>query len=246
MGFGMGGTWMVLALALCAVGCGFDSSIDLPTPGDPGLDDEPLPCGTLHATLRDFRVQHPDMERAVADDRGLVEDLLGSDGKPVYRPTGSTTTVSGRDSFDQWYRDVDAVNLRFDLTIPLTEQQTGVFVFEDNSFFPLDGMGFPSSDPHNYHFTTEVRGTFEYRGGERFTFTGDDDVFVFVNGRLALDLGGVHGAESSTIDFDQRASELQLSTGNVYPLVVFHAERHTSESNFRIETSIDCLSTPTE
>ena len=73
------------------------------------------------------------------------------------------------------------------------------------------------------------------------TFTGDDDVFVFVNGKLALDLGGVHGPEAGTVDFDAQAGDLGITTGNVYTLDVFHAERHTSMSNFRIETSIDCL-----
>lgn len=66
-------------------------------------------------------------------------------------------------------------------------------------------------------------------------------IFVFVNGKLALDLGGVHGPEDGTIDFDARAGALGITTGNVYTLDVFHAERHTSQSNFRIETSIDCL-----
>ncbi len=68
-----------------------------------------------------------------------------------------------------------------------------------------------------------------------------NDVFVFVNNRLALDLGGVHGVEEGTIDFDGQVSDLGITLDEVYRLDVFHAERHTSQSNFRIETSIDCL-----
>jgi fibro-slime domain-containing protein len=199
-------------------------------------------CGDLTAVYRDFKADHPDFEGTIGADRGLVQEDLGADDKPVYAPADATTTVSGAASFDQWYRDVTDVNLHIEQPMVLTETSPGVFVFEDGDFFPLDGLGWGEEvDGHNFHFTTELHGTFRYRGGEVFTFTGDDDVFVFVNGKLALDLGGVHGPEAGTVDFDAQAGDLGITTGNVYTLDVFHAERHTSMSNFRIETSIDCL-----
>jgi fibro-slime domain-containing protein len=208
---------------------------------NPG-DGPPQQCGTLTAILRDFRVDHPDMEEAVADDRGLVEVDLGSDNKPVYAPAGATTTVSGQASFDQWYRDVAGVNMHFEQPLPLTEAPAGTFTFESDAFFPLDNLGFGNQgNNHNFHFTTEIHGTFTYRGGEQFTFEGDDDVFVFVNKKLGLDLGGVHGVQMATIDFDAKAAELGITIGSVYQLDVFHAERHLSESNFRMVTTIDCF-----
>jgi fibro-slime domain-containing protein len=201
-------------------------------------------CGALLAVLRDFKDDHPDMEETIQTVRGLVRTDLGADGKPVYAPSGATAVTSGQASFDQWYRDVAGVNMKFTIPLPLTQTQRGTLVFSNDAFFPLDGMGFQNQGRnHNFHFTTEIHATFKYRGGERFTFTGDDDVFIFVNKKLALDLGGVHPPQSATIDFDARRAELGITPGGTYSFDAFHAERHTSQSNFRMETSIDCLET---
>jgi fibro-slime domain-containing protein len=88
--------------------------------------------------------------------------------------------------------------------------------------------------PYNFHFTTEIHVSFQYNGGETFTFTGDDDVWVFINKQLVIDLGGVHGAANANVQLDT----LGLAPGGIYPLDVFHAERHTVQSNFRIDTTI--------
>jgi len=210
--------------------------------GNNGNGDGGGQCGALTAIFRDFQASHPDFEATIATDRGLVKTDLGSDNKPVYAPAGATATVSGQASFDQWYRDVGGVNMHFEQPLPLVEAPPGTFTFEDGDFFPLDGMGFGNEgNPHNFHFTTEIHTTFKYRGGEVFSFTGDDDVFVFVNKKLGIDLGGVHGVQSATIDFDMMAGPLGISVGNAYQLDVFHAERHTSASNFRMVTTIDCF-----
>ncbi|MEO7093955.1 MAG: fibro-slime domain-containing protein, partial [Polyangiales bacterium] len=62
------------------------------------------------------------------------------------------------------------------------------------------------------------------------------------NGKLVIDLGGVHGAEDAEVDLDARAAELGITKGKVYPLDFFFAERHTSESTFRIDTTLDFVS----
>ncbi len=201
-------------------------------------------CGVLVATVRDFKLGHPDFERpgVGASDLGIVQSMLGADRKPVYAPANTSPMTSGKANFDQWYRNVASVNLAFMIPLPLANPSAGIFVYDSAAFFPIDNQGFGNEqNPHNFHFTTEIHATFFYKGGERFTFRGDDDVWIFINNRLATDLGGLHQALTGTIDFDARAAELGIAPGNTYSFDAFHAERHTIESNFRIETSISCF-----
>lgn len=197
-------------------------------------------CGsTLTGTVRDFKASHPDFEYTIGVDPGIVQKALGADGKPVYASATTTPTTNGKASFDQWYNDVPGVNQKKHHAITLTNTGGNTWTYSSNAFFPIDGELFGNEgNAHNYHFTYELATKFRYEGGEVFTFTGDDDLFVFINGKLGIDLGGVHGAMSGTINLDASASELGISVGNVYALDFFFAERHTSESNFRIDTSI--------
>ncbi len=119
-----------------------------------------------------------------------------------------------------------------------------LFVFDSSRFFPLEGVGTKSGADNdqvqrNFGFTTELHTAFQYEAGKVFTFTGDDDVFIFINNQLAVDLGGVHSQFSQSIDIDTFAASAGMVLGNVYPLDLFHAERNPTGSNFRIETSLD-------
>jgi fibro-slime domain-containing protein len=216
--------------------------------GDGGMAE----CGALKAVMRDFQDTHPDFETYAGSGatKGIVEAALGADKTPVYAnpayASGARQTTDAA-SFADWYHDVAGVNERFVIDVPLTETSPGTFVYDSNDnrpagFFPLDGKGFGNQGrSHNYHFTTEIHTRFTYRGGELFKFRGDDDVWVFVNDKLAVDLGGLHVAVEGTIDFDALADQLGIRVGETYEMDIFHAERHTVESNFRIETSIDCF-----
>jgi fibro-slime domain-containing protein len=195
----------------------------------------------LTATIRDFHITFPDMNHDGIAETGIVASTLGSDDKPVYAHTGSTATVVGPDTFNQWYRDVAGVNISTSIDIPLTpsDSSKGVYTYNNTSFFPIDDQLFgDEGQPHNYAFTAEVAAKFRYSGGETFTFAGDDDVFVFINRILAIDLGGIHSMLTQTVDLDASAKELGISKGEIYSMHIFFAERHMTGSDFVIETTI--------
>jgi fibro-slime domain-containing protein len=218
----------------------FTSSM-LPASADAGTSNR---CtGTILGVVRDFKRGdwpdgHPDFETFAGDgETGIVEPTLGADSKPIY-VDGVHKFTTTKANFDQWYRNVPGVNEPYLLYL-VVEPNDGVFTFDSQSFFPLDDMGFGNQDlEHNFSFTTEVHTTFLYNGGESFRFTGDDDLWVFINGHLGIDLGGLHPSKSDTITLDFEAATLGLEKGNLYSLDLFHAERHSHASNFRIDTNI--------
>ena len=74
--------------------------------------------------------------------------------------------------------------------------------------------------------------------GESFSFTGDDDVWVFINDILAVDIGGKHSPETASVDLDAAATKLGITKTQYYTLKMFHAERQETGSNFKATTSI--------
>ncbi len=207
-------------------------------------------CGpNLAGILRDFKGAnepggHPDFESVASKnfglDPGIVKTALGADLKPVF--AGPTKSTTNQTNFDQWYRDTPGVNKTKIYTVPFQVDATGHVVYDTTAFFPLDndpdGFGITPGQVHDYAFTYELHTEFVYGGGEVFSFRGDDDVWVFLNHQLVVDLGGVHGAEAATVNVDAKAAALGIQKGNTYPFDFFFAERHTTESNFRFETTL--------
>ena len=102
-----------------------------------------------------------------------------------------------------------------------------------NIFF--DQLNDKKGKKHNFGFTMKFQAKFEYVRGQKFEFKGDDDVWVFINNRLVVDLGGQHSEVTGAVDLDT----LGLVPGQEYPFHIFYVERHTSSSNFMMRTSMD-------
>ena len=90
------------------------------------------------------------------------------------------------------------------------------------------------------HVMVRCNLTVVYEPGQVFTFMGDDDLWVFIDGALVIDLGGLHGQLMGSVDLDT----LGLAAEQTYDMDIFHAERRHDGSNFRIETSISCFFPP--
>jgi fibro-slime domain-containing protein len=223
------------------------------------------PSVTLPLIIRDFKRYDPYDPKTDPDfgsgyshvDLDIVADTIGMDRKPVYKnPTGKTFTTHGKEAFDKWYRDVLGTNFR--VSYPLVfaptpdgghrfdSEETGILVARDGGpsrkmFVPIDD-GTPlqtpfgnQGDPHNYLFTAELHAIFTYRGGEFMECNGDDDLWVFIDGKLVVNLGGLHYPEGRSLAVD----DLELTREKDYKLDLFYAERKGLGAVLTVGTTLD-------
>lgn len=216
-------------------------------------------AATLSGTIRDFCApsiggtaaictQLSDFEGAIP---GVVTGMVAGTLTGGL-PTAGANIVAGASTvanFAKWYVDSPGFNLSSPFSLTLVEGPAGTFSYTNNSFFPIDNQLYGNQGRgHNYHFTLHLEGQLSFAdptaGADKiFTFTGDDDLWVFVDGKLVLDLGGVHPAATASFT-EETLKALGLSAATAYDLDIFFAERHTTESNFQIMTTLEIKPPP--
>lgn len=132
----------------------------------------------------------------------------------------------------------------------VTESPNGCNDPVNPGFYPLDDFEYldsaktiknPKFDwdvqgcKHNYSFSMKISAQFKYVKGQYFEFRGDDDVWVFINDHLVVDIGGCHSPVEGAVDLDT----LGLVEGKEYPFQIFFSERNATGSNFKMRTSIN-------
>ncbi len=95
----------------------------------------------------------------------------------------------------------------------------------------------------NYNYGLHAESVFVYYDAKnlQFTFTGDDDVYFFVNGVLVCDIGGMHSAVTKTCYINDYASKLDLRDGDICSFDMFFVDRHTSGINLNFSTNIELM-----
>jgi fibro-slime domain-containing protein len=178
-------------------------------------------------------------------------------------PSTLSKCYSPADRFPEWFSDKPGINRAFLAEMRFSwDEAKGAYVFGDKTFFPIDdGGAFTKVDPagpgtfghlqtgivdgvdlskHNYGFTMEMNTFFLYHEGQgqKVSIQGDDDIWLFLNGKRVVDLGGVHQLQSADASLDSLKGMLGLEDGTTYPFDFFFAERHTASSSCTITTDL--------
>ncbi len=214
----------------------------------------------LAVTIRDFSAKHPDFEKDGMEGaltKGMVSPVLPPDKKPTQGPKSFFQS-----HFDHWFRtdsnnaDPALRNYETCRDLSFKKDAGGYWGHDsyddaDHSYFPIDDFNrfgetymshyrdretgkWVDGKQHNFHFCMEMHAGFRYRQGQVFRFSGDDDVWVYIDNKLAIDIGGTHGPESDSVHVDA----LGLVPGNKYDFDLYFCERKTQGSNLLIQTSI--------
>ena len=94
---------------------------------------------------------------------------------------------------------------------------------------------------HNQQFCFESHAKFTYQEDQEFTFRGDDDIWVFINKKLAVDNGGTHFPAPGYVQLKQLNNTYGagfLVPGSEYSLDIFFCDRRTTMSNVIIKTNM--------
>ncbi len=188
-------------------------------------------------------------------ERGLVDYELNEEYLPVATGRGKLIPNVGLSNFDRWFDNVEEKSESYTGVLKLEYKADGAeFAFHHDEFYPLDGAKFSegdfvNEDGHNHLFTMNMAVPFMVlaTGEESFEIEADDDTFVFVGNKLAIDMGGIHDVTAGRFMINENGevytgigeqdlaySGITLGKNESSIVRVFHADRDSANSVFDI------------
>lgn len=240
--------------------------------GDSPIDGKKLTAGTTSQNFNQYQYTIPIGGKYANNYTGSKEVVKGilkgldKDGKVefnypepgFFEDSDATCTVNHKTRYlRKVYKDL---KLGFEqsgdtYTLKTVKDTNGnVLTTEGSDFYPLDGtrkFSYERSETaHNYFFGMRYDVPFkigDYVGPMNYEFTGDDDLWVLLDGELVLDLGGIHSAADGTVDIWK---ELGKTAAQLTPeekeqehtLTVLYMERGAGKSNCKMKFTLPSAS----
>jgi len=165
--------------------------------------------------------------------------LVDTVGVRSFAGNGGITSAA---TFREWFRDVLGVNQSLAGYLTLVDNGSGIYEYRDNDFHPIDSMLLGNDgDTHNENFTLTMNVEFVYAAcmNQFIEVEGGDGLWVFIDGTLVIDLGGIDNVTKQYVDLDRVGS---LVDGGVHEMKLFYASRNMQNPTFVFRTNVTPIS----